>query len=145
MFLLAKLVLYKDVTFAMCIVKTLLMVTSFLALMLLYALTECIEKRKGQEAEKLKAAKERICGSLESIRRAVCVLDEDRKEIVASGLKCEMENIINEFVMDTNVRVNQNFGQLAEEIRIPCDHAVFLTGALRELCIQFCSGYAKGV
>lgn len=206
LFLLATLVLYKDMTFAMCIVKTLLLVTSFLALVLLYALTECIEKRKEQEAEKLKAAnisemherrlneqlvtqrflaeknvrlverenisrnihnsvghsitaaiitleaadelynvrpeearkrmndaKKRIRGSLESIRRAVRVLDEDSKEIVAGDLKCEMETIINEFVMDTNVSVNQNFGQLAKEIRMPRDHAVFLTGALREL------------
>ena len=35
--------------------------------------------------------------------------------------------------MDTNICVNQNFGQLVEDIRIPHDHAVFLTGALQEM------------
>ena len=206
LFLPAAWVLYKDMSLAMCIVKTLLLVTAFLILMLLYYLMERIEKRKVQENEKLTAsnisemhekrlneqlvmqrvlaeknarlverenisrnihnsvghsitaaimtleaadelydvrpkearkrmndARERIHGSLESIRRAVRVLDEDSAEILAGDLKCEMENIINEFVMDTNICVNQNFGQLMEDIKIPHDHAVFLTGALQEM------------
>lgn len=89
---------------------------------------------KPEEARKrMNDANERIRGSLESIRRAVRVLDEDSTEILSGDLKCEMENIINEFVMDTSIRVEQDFSQLMDVIRIPHDHAVFLTGALQEM------------
>ena len=56
LFLPAAWVLYKDMSLAMCIVKTLLLVTAFLILMLLYYLMERIEKRKVQENEKLTAS-----------------------------------------------------------------------------------------
>lgn len=89
---------------------------------------------KPEEARKrMNDANERIRGSLESIRRAVRVLDQDSTEILSGDLKCEMENIINEFVMDTSIRVEQDFSQLMDDIRIPHDHAVFLTGALQEM------------
>ncbi len=206
LFLLSALMIYKNMPFAMCIVKTLLLAAAFFFLMLMYFLMEQIEKRKAQEDERLMAsnvsemhekrlnerlvmqnflaeknarlverenisrnihnsvghsitaaimtldaadmlydvrpeearkrmndANTRIRGSLESIRRAVRVLDEDNAEILAGDLKCEMEDIINAFVMDTNLRVAWNFDQLMEDIRIPHDHAVFLTGALQEM------------
>lgn len=197
---------FKNMSFAMCIVKTLLLTALFLFLMLIYYLMERIEKRKMQENEKLMAsnvsemhekrlneqlvlqgflaqknarlmerenisrnihnsvghsitaaimtldaadvlydmrpeearkkmnnANERIRGSLEAIRRAVRVLDEERTEISAGDLKYEMENIINEFMMDTNICVDWNFSWLADDIRIPHDHAMFLTGAMQEM------------
>lgn len=206
LFAVTSLLIYKNMSFAMCIVKTLLLITAFLFLMLMYALMEHMEKRKKRENEKLTAsnvselhekrlneqlvmqnflaeknarlmerenisrnihnsvghsitaaimtldaadvlyevrpeearkrmndANHRIRGSLESIRRAVRVLDEDSAEILSGDLKCEMENIINEFVMDTNIRVDQNFDQLMDDIKIPHDHGVFLTGALQEM------------
>ena len=89
---------------------------------------------KPEEARKrMNDANDRMRGSLESIRRAVRVLDEDSTEILSGDLKCEMENIINEFVMDTNIRIAQDFSQLPDDIRIPHDHAVFLTGVLQEM------------
>ena len=103
------------------------------AIMTLEAADELYDVRPEEARKRMNDARERIHGSLESIRRAVRVLDEDDVEILAGDLKCEMENIINEFVMDTNICVNQNFGQLVEDIRIPHDHAVFLTGALQEM------------
>ncbi len=90
--------------------------------------------RKPEEARKrMNDANSRIRGSLESIRRAVRVLDEESTEMLAGDLKCEMENIINEFMMDTDIHVDSDFGQLTDDIKIPRDHAVFLTGALQEL------------
>ena len=83
--------------------------------------------------KRMNDANTRIRGSLESIRRAVRVLDEDSAGIAADDLKCEMEAIIHEFVMDTNIRVDYNFNQLMDEMTIPNDHAVFLTGALQEM------------
>lgn len=200
------LIIYKNMSFAMCIVKTLLLIAAFLCIMLIKYMMEDIEKRKKRENEKLTAsnvselhekrlneqlvmqnylaeknarlierenisrnihnsvghsitaaimtldaadvlyderpeearkrmndANNRIRGSLESIRRAVRVLDEESGEILSGDLKSEMENVINEFGMDTDIRVDQNFSQLMDDIKIPHDHAVFLTGALQEL------------
>lgn len=193
-------------SFAMCIVQTLLLTGIFVFLMLTYYLMEWMEKRKMREDERLAAtnvselhekrlneklvmqnalteknarlmerenvsrhihnsvghsitaaimtldaadvlydvspadarkrmndANTRIRESLESIRRAVRVLDEDSVRIAAGDLKSEMENSINEFVMDTNIRVDWNFAQLTDGVEIPNDHAVFLTGALQEM------------
>lgn len=200
------LIVYRNMSFAMCIVKTLLLIAAFLCMLLIYYFVEQIEKRKKRENEKLTAsnvselhekrlneqlimqnylaeknarlierenisrnihnsvghsitaaimtldaadvlyderpeearkrmndANNRIRGSLESIRRAVRVLDEESGEILSGDLKSEMENVINEFVMDTDIRVDQNFSQLMDDIKIPHDHAVFFTGALQEL------------
>ena len=103
------------------------------AIMTLDAADLLYDVRPEEARKRMNDANERIRGSLESIRRAVRVLDEDSTEISAGDLKCEMGDIINEFVMDTDIRVDQNFGQLMEDIQIPHDHAVFLTGALQEM------------
>ena len=103
------------------------------AIMTLDAADMLYDVRPEEARKKMNDANARIRGSLESIRRAVRVLDEDSTEILAGDLKCEMENIINEFVMDTNISVAQDFSQLMDDIRIPHDHAVFLTGALQEM------------
>lgn len=206
LFVFTALIIYKNMSFAMCIVKTLLLIAAFLCMMLIKYMMEDIEKRKKRETEKLTVsnvsemhekrlneqlvmqnylaeknarlleretisrnihnsvghsitaaimtldaadvlyderpeearkrmndANNRIRGSLESIRRAVRVLDEESGEILSGDLKSELENVINEFEMDTDIRVDQNFSQLMDDIKIPHDHAVFLTGALQEL------------
>lgn len=200
------LVLYKNMSFAMCIVKTLLLIAAFLCMLMIKYMMERTEKTKKRESEKLTAsnvselhekrlneqlvmqnylaeknarlleretisrnihnsvghsittaimtldaadvlydkrpeearkrmndANNRIRGSLESIRRAVRVLDEESGEILSTDLKCEMENVINEFVMDTSICVDRDFSRFMDDVRIPNDHAVFLTGALQEL------------
>lgn len=103
------------------------------AIMALDAADTIYDVRPEEARKRMNDANDRIRGSLESIRRAVRVLDEDSVAISAGDLKCEMENIINQFVMDTEIRVDQNVSRLADDIRIPHDHAVFLTGALQEM------------
>lgn len=103
------------------------------AIMALDAADTLYDVRPEEARKRMNDANDRIRGSLESIRRAVRVLDEDSAEISAGDLKCEMENIINQFVMDTDIRVDQNVSRLTDDIRIPHDHAVFLTGALQEM------------
>lgn len=103
------------------------------AIMALDAADTLYDVRPEEARKRMNDANDRIRGSLESIRRAVRVLDEDNAEISAGDLKCEMENIINQFVMDTDIRVDQNVSRLIDDIRIPHDHAVFLTGALQEM------------
>lgn len=103
------------------------------AIMTLDAADVLYDVRPEEARKRMNDANNRIRGSLESIRRAVRVLDEDSAERLAGDLKCDMEDIINEFVMDTNIRVDWEFSQLADDIKILHDHAVFLTGALQEM------------
>ncbi|MGN0395137.1 MAG: sensor histidine kinase [Coprococcus sp.] len=206
LFIAAKLVIYKNMSLAMCIVEILILAAVFSILVLLYYTIDSVKKRKIKETEKIVVsnisemhekrlneqlvmqhylaeknarlverenisrnihnsvghsitaaimtldaadmlydvkpdearkkmndANERIRGSLESIRRAVRVLDEECPVISAGDLKYEMENIINEFVMDTDIQVNRDFDWLMEDIKISNDHAVFLTGVLQEM------------
>ena len=103
------------------------------AIMTLDAADVLYDKRPEEARKRMNDANNRIRGSLESIRRAVRVLDEESGEILSTDLKCEMENVINEFVMDTSICVDRDFSRFMDDVRIPNDHAVFLTGALQEL------------
>ncbi len=88
---------------------------------------------KPEEARKrMNDANDRIRGSLDSIRRAVRVLDENTEKINFGDLKFEMQTIIHEFVMDTSIRVSENYRDLPEEAMISHEQAEFLTGALQE-------------
>lgn len=103
------------------------------AILTLDAADVLYDVRPEEARKRMNDANCRIRGSLESIRRAVRILDEDSAEISASDLKCDMENIIHEFVMDTNICVEWNFDCILDEVSIPHDHAGFLTGALQEM------------
>jgi len=94
---------------------------------------------KDEARRKMNDANERIRGSLESIRRAVRVLDDEDKILPISDLKNEFESIINEFVIDTNIVCN--FEQNTDEICIPHDCYEFLTGAIKEF---FTNGIKHG-
>lgn len=83
--------------------------------------------------KKMNEANERIRGSLESIRQAVRVLDNETDGIAASDLKATMKDIIREFVMDTNIEVDELFMELPDEVNISHEHSEFLTGVLMEL------------
>lgn len=83
--------------------------------------------------KRMNAANKRIRGSLESIRRAVRVLDEDNETLNAKDLKSELDMIIAEFVLDTSFQVYQNYSGITDDIKIPHDHALFLTGVLQEV------------
>lgn len=102
------------------------------AIMTLDAADMLYEVKPEEARKKMNDANERIRGSLESIRRAVRVLDEEATEIAASDLKADMESIIHEFVMDHTFRVDRDFSRLPDGGKIPGEHAVFLTGALQE-------------
>lgn len=103
------------------------------AVMALEAADVLYDERPEEARKRMNDANVRIRGSLEAIRRAVRVLDEENTEISAGDLKCEIENIINEFMMDTDMHVDWDFSRITDGITIPNDHAVFLTGALQEL------------
>lgn len=103
------------------------------AIMTLDAADMLYEVKPEEARKKMNDANERMRGSLESIRRAVRVLDEDNQTLTASDLKSELQMIVKEFVMDTTLKVYENYKELRDDVNIPHDHVVFLTGVLQEL------------
>lgn len=102
------------------------------AIMTLDAADMLYEVRPDEARQKMNAANERIRGSLESIRRAVRVLDEDNALLTAKDLKAELDMVISGFVMDTSIEAYSDYAGMEDEITILHDHVVFLTGAVGE-------------
>lgn len=102
------------------------------AIMTLDAADMLYDVKPEEARKKMNVANDRIRGSLESIRRAVRVLDEDNIVLTSKDLKAELAEIARGFVMDTNIEIFQNYKQIGDDILIPNDHVVFLTGVLQE-------------
>ncbi|MBR0132911.1 MAG: hypothetical protein IJM14_07515 [Lachnospiraceae bacterium] len=110
------------------------------AIMTLDAADMLYEVKPDEARKKMNDANERIRGSLDSIRRAVRTLDEEGKPVSLGDLVSDFNGIIDEFVMDTKIKVDRiwKLGNPDEEqldsmnIYIPHEHAEFLTGVLKE-------------
>lgn len=102
------------------------------AIMTLDAADMLYEVKPDEARKKMNDATDRIRGSLESIRRAVRVLDEDSKELLAADLKEELNEVIREFVMDTEIEVVKDDSEIEDDVSLPHDYVVFLTGVLQE-------------
>lgn len=88
---------------------------------------------KPEEARKrMNDANERIRGSLESIRRAVRTLDQDSADVPITDLMAGMDSIIDEFVIDTERKVERLYDPFPEGMQLPHEHLEFLTGVLQE-------------
>ena len=103
------------------------------AVMTLDAADMLYDKDPKEARHKMNTANERIRGSLESIRRAVRVLDSENCAVSASDFKEGIKNVADEFSMDTNVKVHLYLEELADDIMIDHEHSEFLTGAVKEL------------
>lgn len=103
------------------------------AIMTLDAADLLYDVKPDEARKKMNVANDRMRGSLEAIRRAVRILDEDQRALIAGELKSEFDMIIAEFVMDTSIEICQNYSELRDDIQIPHDHAIFLTGVLKEM------------
>lgn len=103
------------------------------AIMTLDAADLLYDVKPDEARRKMNDANNRIRGSLESVRRAVRVLDDDNAELTAGELKSELDMIIKEFVMDTDIQVYQSYSEIRDELKLESDHAVFFTGVLKEL------------
>lgn len=82
--------------------------------------------------QKVNDANERIRGSLESIRRAVRVMDEEAQEVSLSDFLCEIETVADRFVTDTTMRADILAPDPVPELMLPHEHVEFLIGALQE-------------
>lgn len=102
------------------------------AIMTLDAADMLYDVKPEEARKKMQDANNRIRDSLASIRRAVRVLDDDNAELTAGELKSELEMIITEFLMDTGIEIYRNDTEMADDIKLPHDYVVFLTGVLQE-------------
>lgn len=83
--------------------------------------------------DKVKTANERIHTSLDSIRRAVRVLDEETVNVSMEDFRMEISEIIDNFVMDTDIKISLDADATDSDLMIPHEHTEFLTGAIEEL------------
>lgn len=84
-------------------------------------------------ADKARMANERIKAALGYIRHAVRVLDDEAKDIPINDFKMELDAVINNFVMDTEIKVYFDMDASEPELQIPHEHTEFLSGAVAEL------------
>ena len=103
------------------------------AIMTLDAADMLFDKKPEEAHKRMNDAADRIRGSLESIRSAVRALDSEDTDISVKDLICYTDNIIDEFMMDTDRTCDRLYDMYSEEIMIPKEHVEFLTGALSEL------------
>lgn len=83
--------------------------------------------------EKVRTANERIHLSLDSIRRAVRILDEDTVGISIDDLIMELKEMIENFMMDTDIRISMDRNVFNDDLMVSHEDAEFLTGAVEEL------------
>ncbi|MBQ9490075.1 MAG: hypothetical protein IKQ25_06235 [Lachnospiraceae bacterium] len=103
------------------------------AIMTLDAADMLFEKKPEEAHKRMNDATERIRGSLGAIRSAVRALDEEAADTSIKDLLCYFDNILNEFLMDTDRTCDRLYEFYDPEREIPREHAEFLTGALEEL------------
>jgi signal transduction histidine kinase len=103
------------------------------AVMTLDAADMLYDVKPDEARKKMNDANTKIRGSLESIRRAVRVLDEENKPLSAQDLKSEFAITVDEFAMDTSLQIHENYNDIHDEVSIPYDHVIFLTGVLQEM------------
>lgn len=103
------------------------------AIMTLDAADMLYDTAPDKSREKMNIARERIKTSLESIRQAVRVLDNENKFVSIHDFVSELTAVTDGFVMDTMIKVYADFENIREDVLIPHEHTEFLTGAMQEL------------
>ena len=94
------------------------------------------ETDPGRAADKARIANERIQMGLEAVRHAVRVLDEESENIHIDDFKMEIEAIIDNFTMDTEIKVYFDMEIIGPGLWIPHEHTEFLTGAVEEFLVN---------
>lgn len=102
------------------------------AIMTLDAADALFDKKPEDAHQKMNDAADRIRGSLGAIRSAVRALDEEGSDVAVKDLICYFDNILDEFLMDTERTCDRLYEFYDLEAQLPREHAEFLTGALEE-------------
>ncbi|MCR5251827.1 MAG: hypothetical protein K6E50_14605 [Lachnospiraceae bacterium] len=103
------------------------------AIMTLDAADMLFEKKPEEAHRRMNDAAGRIRGSLEAIRSAVRALDAGDEDVSIKDLLCYTDNIIDEFMMDTDRSCDRVNDIYSENLMLPKEYAEFLSGALSEL------------
>lgn len=103
------------------------------AVMALDAADMLFEVRPQDARQKMQTANIRMREGIQSIRHAVRVLDDERTSISMEDFLSELNDIIENFIMDTDIKVKKDFTDINNKIELPREHTEFLTGALKEL------------
>ena len=102
------------------------------AIMTLDAADMLYEVKPDEARKRMNDANERIRGSLESIRRAVRALDDTGAPLEITDLISNFDTIIENFVMDSRIKVDKVYKTENVGSKISHENAEFLTGALEE-------------
>lgn len=103
------------------------------AIMTLDAADLLFEKDPEKAREKLSIANRRMRSGLDTIRHAVRVLDKENEHIAVGDFLQELNDLADNFMMDTTVQVYLDYTDLPEALQVPKEHTEFLTGAVQEL------------
>lgn len=103
------------------------------AIMTLDAADMLFDTSPDKARDKMNVANERIRTSLSSIRQAVRVLDSENRYVVMSDFISELTAVVDNFVMDTMIKVYTDFEDVNDEMVIPHEYTEFLTGVVQEL------------
>ena len=90
------------------------------------------EVKPDEARKRMNDANERMRGSLESIRRAVRALDDTGAPLEITDLISNFDTIIENFVMDSRIKVDKVYKTENVGSKISHENAEFLTGALEE-------------
>lgn len=83
--------------------------------------------------EKIDIANSRVHEAISSVRSVVRTLDAEDDRIALNDYMHSLQNMVSDFMMDTEIKVYHNFGQIESEERIPMQTASFLSSSLKEL------------
>ena len=103
------------------------------AVMTLDAAEMLLEVDGEKAKERMITAKERMKEGLGAIRLAVRVLDKENQSVQVEDFLRELSAVTENFMMDTELRVQTDVDVLPEVRSLPKEHTEFLTGAVQEL------------
>ncbi len=83
--------------------------------------------------EKIDLANSRVHEAISSVRSVVRTLDAEDDRIAIHDYMQSLQNMVSDFMMDTEIKVYHNFGQVDSEERILMQTASFLSSSLQEL------------
>ena len=97
------------------------------------AATVLVPNDQAKALEKIDVANSRVHEAISNVRSVVRTLDAEDDRIAVDDYLLSLEKHVEEFKMDTSIKVYHNFSQIKSKTRIPIQTASFLSSSLSEL------------
>ena len=97
------------------------------------AATVLVPSDQAKALEKIDVANSRVHEAISNVRSVVRTLDAEDDRIALDDYLLSLEKRVDEFRMDTSIKVYHNFSQVKSQERIPIRMASFLSSTLSEL------------